>query len=418
MQIFPPLPGLALVLVCGLPVVPAVAADVIWKRHVIDNSSKGADGVRLADVNGDGLLDITTGWEQGGAVRAYLNPGFTRSKAKWPAVTVGLAPNVEDAVFVDLDGDGAVDVVSSAEGDTRTLFAHWAPRDKERYLDPKAWTTAAFPALQGKAMWMFCAPAQLGGRHGMALIVGSKAKQLGAAEIGWLEAPANPRNLGAWRWHPLRTAGWMMGIEAVDMDGDGDRDIVFSNRFDGAKSGCYWLENPGPGEAQTRPWKEHPIGVIGQDAMFFSLADLDGDGLQDLCIVTHGEGRGIYFLRRLDRTGTKWAERKIELPPDSAETKAVAVGDIDLDGRLDLVVSFAKAKGKAALRWWSHDGTPFAGNWAMHELSGVDGVKHDIVALVDLDGDGDLDAITTEEVTNLGVIWYENPTRQLRQIPP
>ena len=33
---------------------------------MIDASSRGADGVRLADVNGDGLMDITTGWEEGG----------------------------------------------------------------------------------------------------------------------------------------------------------------------------------------------------------------------------------------------------------------------------------------------------------------------------------------------------------------
>ena len=36
-----------------------------WKRHVIDDSSRGADGTRLADINGDGLPDIATGWEQG-----------------------------------------------------------------------------------------------------------------------------------------------------------------------------------------------------------------------------------------------------------------------------------------------------------------------------------------------------------------
>jgi hypothetical protein len=36
----------------------------------------------------------------------------------------------------------------------------------------------------------------------------------------------------------------------------------------------------------------------------------------------------------------------------------------------------------------------------------------DLVALLDLDGDGHVDAIMTEEVTNLGVIWYENPTRR------
>jgi hypothetical protein len=46
------------------------------------------------------------------------------------------------------------------------------------------------------------------------------------------------------------------------------------------------------------------------------------------------------------------------------------------------------------------------------------GIKHDNLLLNDLDGDGDLDVITTEENGNtgsyfiargLGLIWYENP---------
>ena len=398
-----------------LLVLSAHGSETPWKRHIIDNFSRGADGVRLADVNGDRHLDITTGWEQGGAVRAYLNPGPARAKEKWPAVTVGHAGNVEDAVFVDLDGDGAFDVVSSCEGTTRTIFVHWAPREKNRYLDAAAWRTTPLPVTQDKARWMFCAPAQLDGRHGADLIVGSKDRAPGGAVIGWLEAPRDARDLAAWKWHALRPAGWVMGLEAADMDGDGDPDIVFSERFDGAKSGCHWLENPGPGEAQARPWKEHAIGVAGQDALFFCLTDLDRDGLQDVCVGTHGAGEAanaVHFLRRLDRTGTRWAERRIELPAGSAEFKAVSAGDIDLDGRPDLVVSFVHAKRKAGLLWLSHDGAPFSGRWTAHALSGVDGVKHDLVALIDLDADGDLDAITTEEVTNLGVIWYENPTKQ------
>ena len=39
-------------------------------------------------------------------------------------------------------------------------------------------------------------------------------------------------------------------------------------------------------------------------------------------------------------------------------------------------------------------------------------MKYDLVALLDLDNDGDLDAITTEEAKNLGVIWFENPNRR------
>ena len=95
-----------------------------WDRHTIDNSSQGADGVDLGDVNGDGLLDIVTGWEEGGQIRVYLHPGKEKVKQKWPAVTVGKVQKPEDATFVDLDGDGIFDVVSATEGETKTIFVH------------------------------------------------------------------------------------------------------------------------------------------------------------------------------------------------------------------------------------------------------------------------------------------------------
>jgi hypothetical protein len=49
--------------------------------------------------------------------------------------------------------------------------------------------------------------------------------------------------------------------------------------------------------------------------------------------------------------------------------------------------------------------------WHDHEISGPEGVKFDRLELLDLDADGDTDVITCEERDNLGVIWYENPTR-------
>ena len=51
-----------------------------WRLNVIDDTSRGADGVKLADVNGDGLPDIATGWEEGGVTRVYVNPGSRRSR--------------------------------------------------------------------------------------------------------------------------------------------------------------------------------------------------------------------------------------------------------------------------------------------------------------------------------------------------
>ena len=400
-----------LLLGCLAVAAQAASSGVVqtpWSRHVIDDSTRGADGIRLADVNGDGLLDITTGWEEGGTVRVYVNPGPAKAQEKWPAVTVGHVGDVEDAVFVDLDGDGAVDVVSSCEGKTRSMFVHWAPNERSRYLDGKAWHTEPLPASAQAMRWMFCLPLQIDGRYGVDLVAGGKDKD---AAIGWFAAPAQARRLADWKWHPLRPCGWLMSLMARDMDGDGDLDIVFTDRK-GANTGAAWLENPGLGAAQTKPWREHPIGGAGREVMFLELADLDRDGLEDVLVGV--KPREILWLRRLDRSGQAWEPHPIQQPPNTGTAKAVNAADFDGDGKLDLAFSCEGAKPPLqGLMWLSYAGALTTGKWVPHVLSGPDGIKHDLIGLVDLSGDGHPDVITTEESageshTGLGVIWYEN----------
>jgi len=383
----------------------ATAHAATWERHIIDDSSRGADGTRLADVNGDGLPDIATGWEQGGVTRVYLNPGPDKSKSRWPAVTVGRTPNVEDAVFVDLDNDGAVDVVSSCEGKTRTMFVHWAPKEKSDYLNPKKWTTAPLPASQGKMMWMYALPLDIDGRNGIDIVGSAKG---GGAEIGWFESPKNPRDLAAWKYHTLRKSGWIMSLVKADMDGDGDPDVVATDRK-GKASEALWLENPGRKGQLRQPWRTHHIGGRGKEMMFLELFDLDGDGLQD--VLSSVRPKEIAFFKRLDASGRKWRPHYQSLPENAGDSKCVSAGDINLDGQPDLVFSCERAKPPlSGVMWLEYDRAPTESTWRAHDISGPTGVKHDLIPLIDLDGDGDLDAITCEESTNLGVIWYENPT--------
>lgn len=381
-----------------------IEAQAPWKRHIIDRSSRGADGIRLGDINGDRLFDLATGWEQGGLVRVCVNPGPDRAAVPWPAVTIGAAKDVEDAVFVDLDADGAMEVVSCSEGKTRHVWVHWPPQERARLLDATAWQTEVLPASASTMMWMFALPLQVDGNDGVDLVAGGKGD---GASIGWFQSPRNPRLLADWKWHSLRPVGWLMSLAASDMDGDGDTDIVFSDRK-GRRSGAYWLENPGRGAERTQPWAEHTIGGEGTEAMFLEVVDLDRDGLQDVVLAVRP--KELRWLRRLDRTGRAWESHSIPLPEKSGTAKAVAAADLTGDCQLELIFSCENAQSPAqGLMWLSSCDSPRSGKWQAHELSGPDGVKYDLISVLDLDHDGDLDVISTEEAHNLGVIWYENP---------
>jgi hypothetical protein len=390
------------------------AQNAYWSRHVIDASLSGADGVRIADINYDGLTDITTGWEEAGYTKVYLHPGYNRVKEKWPSVIVGATPAVEDAVFADLDNDGAIDVISSTEGHSRKIYINWAPRNPDDYLDPAKWICEILPPADGRMQWMFVVPMQVDGKNGIDLIAGAKGVE---AKIGWFESPEDPHNLSGWKWHPIGPATWVMSLILRDMDNDDDLDIVISDRKPGVTNGVRWLENPGPGQSQAKEWENHFIGVVDREVMFMDIADMDGDGWED-ALVTEYTNQKIVFVRRLDSTGLHWEEFEIDIPNFAGRAKAVRIGDIDMDGIPDIVHS-ANTLGKEQVEgvfWLSAKYGVTNTEWAWHKISGPEGYKFDRLELLDLDGDGDLDVLTCEEnfgadSRGLGVIWYENPIK-------
>ena len=167
----------------------------------------------------------------------------------------------------------------------------------------------------------------------------------------------------------------------------------------------------GPARAAKGRWKEHRLGPPpGEvEVMFLAINDLDGDGLQD--VVVAALGSEFLFIRRQPGKRVAWETHRIALPPVTGRGKAVHSADIDLDGRMDVISTAEGAGGKSGVIWLSYRDKPTDRQWEAHDISGPEGVKFDLIQLLDLDEDGDLDVLTCEERTNLGVIWYENPTR-------
>lgn len=396
---------IALIAAAAVAPAPAHASDTPWVRRTIAAGWRGADGVHLADANGDGQLDVATGWEEAGIVTVSLHPQGPAT-GPWPTVAIATRLfGVEDAVFADVDGDGRLDVVSACE--CRRIVVHFAPQDPLRYLEPAAWTSVVIAASTGFQRWIKVALADVDGDGRTDIVGGGKVNP---ASVGWFRAPANPRDGNAWTYAVASPVSWTMSLSARDLNGDGRTDILLSDRSyiinpDGTRRydlrGSRWLEQTGNG------WENRTIGFGGGETKFLHVADYDGDGREDVLDGVSGPTYNKTFLRRNLGQWGPWQETPIPQPGNVGWYQDVKTGDLDGDGDLDLVFSYSHADGGLSGAVWLRRAA--GGTYERHEISGPEGTKFDNVELVDVDGDGDLDVITTEQIEQLGIIWYENP---------
>ncbi len=210
------------------------------------------------DVNGNGLLDIVSGGWWNETLLWRENPGDT---SEWTSHEVAKVGNIERNCFCDITGDGYMEVVPV------TSPVHFF----QLVRDENGKGTGEFK--------QFTIPVG-GGGHGLGCgdINGNGRTDL-VFSGGWLEAPEDPFNLEAWKWHPEFNFGLAsVPILVHDVNEDGLPDLIVGAGHD---YGLWWMEQGRDG-IDNRTWTRHDIETERSQFHDLQLADLDNDGKLDL----------------------------------------------------------------------------------------------------------------------------------------
>lgn len=192
----------------------------------------------------------------------------------------------------------------------------------------------------------------------------------------------------------------------VDLDGDGDLDLLVANKLspdDLTTSRIIEFRNEGsptqPAFREVGPW---PLAGSFHDAPAFG--DLDGDG--DLDMLLGSWSRHVALYRndggprepRFVLVDSTW----ITITRGSNTTPALV--DIDGDGDLDLVVGEASGE----LNFYRNDGDARAPRFELvtDRFLEIDVGRRSVPAFADLDGDGDYDLIVGRD--GAGVLYVRN----------
>lgn len=413
------------------------AADglyISWKEHLIDGPDisgiplSGSDGLVMGDLDLDGYQDVVSVHEgdtvYDGIPRGYIRLAFgSLDPDVWQLITLAEgseAGAAEDVAIGDVNGDGWPDILAACELSHLIYFQN--PGKDVRHT---TWERIIPPITQNRGSFIrvFCADFNNDGQ--LEITAPNKGSQhvdrhtKSLNPISWFEIDRDPLIADNWKEHELTRVVVPENSRPVDLDNDGDLDIIGASR---GEERIMWFENLG---TSSIAFQEHEIKVM-KDGQAFAISgvnmdfeDFNSDGCLDIVIFQSPKRSNFGWIEQPINPEENWVYHEIGTTrPD--QIIGLVVADINDDGEPDIMTGTYSGGPRnkegtktvdailGRLAWFEHPKNP-KDLWIRHDISRRLRGMFDKFIPIDLDKDGDMDFVTTRgnSYPYDGVLWLE-----------
>ncbi len=382
-------------------VVESTGPTLLWHdatETTIGKTAEWTNKVELADVNGDGLVDIL--FANGGKYEApgdpefcriFLNQGPNKLFKEATRDVVGNEPALTRVIKVqDLDQDGHPDIVMGTNYSTQSRLL--LGDGKGNYHNV---TTSHLPKVLASVGDLEFGDVDGDGDLDMLLAdwgPGNPMKNMGGRTMLWLNDGRGHFTDVTARQMPDVLVKFCWDLEFVDADNDYDLDILISSK---KSDGSFFYLNDGNGAFRDVTQDRLPQFTNNYE---FEAMDMNGDSFLDLVTINDGdlvEGGNKYHRREhifMNDAGKRFLDITAEWWPDSEnmgyDDNLALYLDFDSDGDPDILVGSLDGPDRLLI----NDGRGYLK--VANEVFGGKKTSGTLgMAVADLNNDGKLDVV-------------------------